>query len=124
MFFTAKDYITASFLSSVLLSIYIASFVIMQPYKDAMYNKTDIPMLVALLIINISLTVDLLGSGFTVKPLSVVCIAVFVFVPLLYLIIWAYVFISSIISLFVNVVAGQAQLKLTDFCHIHDSILY
>ena len=98
MFFTAKDYITASFLSSVLLSIYIASFVIMQPYKDAMYNKTDIPMLVALLIINISLTVDLLGSGFTVKPLSVVCIAVFVFVPLLYLIIWACVHIKYYVT--------------------------
>ena len=50
IFFTSKDYSTAPFLSSVLLSIYIASFVIMQPYKDAMYNKTDIPMLVALLI--------------------------------------------------------------------------
>ena len=54
----------------------------MQPYKDAMYNKTDIPMLLALLIINISLTVDLLAGGYIVKPLSVVCSAVFSFVPL------------------------------------------
>ena len=77
IFSTAKDYNTFSFSCSLLLSIYIASFVIMQPYKDAMYNKTDIPMLVALLIINISLTVDLLSSGYIVNSLSVVCIAVF-----------------------------------------------
>ena len=96
--FTAKDYNTASFLSSVLLSIYIACFVIMQPYKDAMYNKTDIPMLVALLIINISLTVDLLASGYIVKSLSVVCIAVVCFVPLLYLVIWACVHIKYYVT--------------------------
>ena len=77
IFFGAKDYNTASFLSSVLLSIYIASFVIMQPYKDAMYNKTDIPMLVTLLVLNICLSFDMLSSGYIVKSLSVVCIEVF-----------------------------------------------
>ena len=98
IFSIAKDYSTFSFLCSVLLSIYIAIFVIMQPYKDAMYNKTDIPMLVALLSINVSLTVDMLSSGYIVKPLSIVCIAVYFFVPLLYLVIWACVHIKYYVT--------------------------
>ena len=48
--FTEKLTISV-FLSFVVMALYITLFVIAQPYKYAAYNKTDIPLLMALLFV-------------------------------------------------------------------------
>ena len=98
LFSFAKDLSTASFLSSVLLSIYITCFIIVQPYKHTVYNKTDILMLMALLLALSSLNVDMLSHRYEVNMFSAFCSAVCCIVPLLYLILWACVHIKYYVS--------------------------
>ena len=85
-----EELITSAFLSFVALVLYITLFVITQPYKDAVYNKTDIPLLMALLFVPVTVYYGMLGYGQIVSVLS--------FLPLLYLIIWSVVYIKPIIT--------------------------
>ena len=94
VFLLIEEAITAAFLSFVALALYILLFVITQPYKDAVYNKTDIPLLMVLLSVPvIVLYTMLVPDGYSIEIFSAIS-----FVPLLYLIIWSFVYIKPIIT--------------------------
>ena len=57
--FSTEELITSTFLSFVALVLYITLFVIAQPYKDAVYDKTDIPLLMTLLFGPVALFLDI-----------------------------------------------------------------
>ena len=90
-FLFTEELITSIFISFVVLVLYITLFVITQPYKYAVYNKTDIPLLMALLVAPVKMNYDMHGQSF--RTLSVL-----IFLPLLYLIIWSVVYIKPIIT--------------------------
>ena len=94
VFFLTKEAVIAAFLSFVALALYILLFVITQPYKNAVYNKTDIPLLMALLFVPVTLYyIMLVPNGYSIQIFS----ALFL-VPLLYFIIWSFVYIKRIIA--------------------------
>ena len=102
-FFFTDQLIISAFLSFVALVLYIAIFVIAQPYKDAVYNKTDIPLLMALLFAPVTFYFSMLywidhpTSLSDSKGIFVLIVLLFL-VPLLYPIIWSVVYIKSIIT--------------------------
>ena len=94
VFFLTEEVVIAAFLAFVLLALYILLFVITQPYKDAVYNKTDTPLLMALLFIPVTVYYIMLApNGY-----SIIIFSALSFVPLLYLIIWSFVYIKRIIT--------------------------
>ena len=93
-FFVTEEVTIAVFLAFVALALYILLFVITQPYKDAVYNKTDTPLLMALLFVPITVYyIVLVPNGY-----SIIIFSALFFVPLLYLIIWSFVYIKRIIT--------------------------
>ena len=52
--FTKEPYLSM-FISSIVLGAYITAFVLMRPYKNTVYNKTDIPLLMVLLLLSVDL---------------------------------------------------------------------
>ena len=95
VFSFTKDLITSAFLSFVALVLYITLFVITQPYKYAVYNKTDIPLLMALLFVPVTLYYNMLVHyGYSIQIYNVLAFLP----PLLYLIIWSVVYIKPIIT--------------------------
>ena len=93
-FFLTEEAIIAAFLAFVALALYILLFVITQPYKDAVYNKTDIPLLMALLFVPVTMYYIMLApNGY-----SIIIFGALSFVPLLYLIIWSFVYIKRAIT--------------------------
>ena len=94
------ELITFAFLSIFVLVLYITLFVIAQPYKDAVYNKTDIPLLVTLLCGPVTFYFSILywiNHPTSFSDLKGI-FALLLFVPLLYLIIWSFVYIKHIIT--------------------------
>ena len=55
-----EELIMSTFLSFIASVLYITLFVIAQPYKDTVYNKRDIPLLMALLFGPVALYVDII----------------------------------------------------------------
>ena len=94
VFLFTEELITSAFLYFVVLVLYIALFVIAQPYKYAMYNKTDIPLLLALLFAPVRVYHAMLVHGHSSRIVS----SLLVFLPLLYPIIWSVVYIKPIIT--------------------------
>ena len=91
-FFLTKEVVTAAFLAFVALALYILLFVITQPYKDTVYNKTDTPLLMALLFVPVTVYYVMLDpNGY-----SIIIFSALSFVPLLYPIIWSFVYIKRI----------------------------
>ena len=70
-FLFTEELITSGFLSFIFLVLYITLFVISQPYKDAVYNKTDIPLLMALLFIPVTVYYSMLVHYGSLMELSV-----------------------------------------------------
>ena len=99
IFFITREAMLSLFSFGVVLGWYITFFfVIVQPYKTAPYNKTDVPLLIALLIMSFS-------TAFPVSPkyhffhwLNTVTSIACVFAPLLYLVIWSAVHIKHTIA--------------------------
>ena len=98
-FVVAKNVVTAIFLSSVVLGTYIMLFVIAKPYRVAMYNTTDIPVLMSLLLLGMSIIVNLLTPLSVVSnSISAALIAFSCSVPILYMTCWAIVYIKHFIN--------------------------
>ena len=94
VFFLTEEAIIAAFLAFVVLALYILLFVITQPYKDEVYNKTDTPLLMALLFVPVTVYyIMLVPNGY-----SIIIFSALSFVPLLYPIIWSFVYIKRIIT--------------------------
>ena len=94
VFFLTEEVIIAAFSAFVALALYILLFVITQPYKGAVYNKTDTPLLMALLFVPVTVYYIILApNGY-----SIIIFSALSFVPLLYLIIWSFVYIKRIIT--------------------------
>ena len=92
-FLFTQELITSTFLSFAVLVLYITIFVIAQPYKYVVYNKTDIPLLMALLFAPVTVYYNMLMHD----ALFQIFLALYS-LPLLYLIIWSVVYIKPIIS--------------------------
>ena len=93
------ELITSAFLSIVALVLYIILFVIVQPYKKAVYNKTDIPLLIGLRFGPVTLySVMLYWINHPTSYSNLKVLVVVFFVPLLYPIIWSIVYIKPIIT--------------------------
>ena len=95
VFFLTEEVTIAAFIAFVVLALYILLFVITQPYKDAVYNKTDTPLLMALLFVPVTVYYIMLEPN----DYSLIFFSALSFVPLLYLIIWSFVYIKHIITL-------------------------
>ena len=94
-----KEVIISAFLSFVTLVLYLTLFVIAQPYKDEVYNKTDIPLLVALQFGPVTVYFSMLywinhPTSFSDSKGIHALVIVLLFVPLLYPIIWSVVYIK------------------------------
>ena len=99
-FVVVKNIVTSIFLSSVVLGIYITLFVIAKPYRVAIYNATDIPVLMSLLLIGVSVNISIFthhyySISFT---LSQIFMTFSYIVPLLYMTCWAFVYIKHFIN--------------------------
>ena len=88
-FLAAKNIIISIFLFSIVLGTYITLFVIAKPYREPIYNTTDIPMLMSLLAVSVSGNVIMLTYSYPVThTLSFIVITFSYFVPFLYMICW------------------------------------
>ena len=92
--FSTEESIISAFLSFVALALYITLFVIAQLYNDVVYNKTDIPLLMALLFVPVAVYYNMLVHSHQFNG----SVSVLSFLPLLYPIIWSVVYIKPIIT--------------------------
>ena len=98
-FVVAKNVVIPIFLSSVILGTYITLFVISKPYRVAIYNTTDIPVLMSLLLVGVSQNINIFTHRHSVTcTLSIVFITFSYIVPLLYMTCWAFVYIKHFIN--------------------------
>ena len=100
VFFT-KDPLLSVFLCSIALGFYITAFVLMKPYKEDIYNKTDIPVLMLLLLFSVDLNSSVLFKVYKyhhITWLSPCVLSLCVFVPLIYLLIWSLVHVKVLIK--------------------------
>ena len=98
-FFITKNILTSLFLFSMVLGTYITLFVIAKPYREATYNRTDIPVLMSLLLASVSGNVIVLTYYYPViHTISIVFFTLSYLVPLFYMICWAFVYIKYFIS--------------------------
>ena len=99
IFLIAREITLTLFSFAVVLGLYIILFVTVQPYKVTVYNKADVPLLMALLItvFSTALSVDYSNnhSFFWLKvAITILCLCV----PLLYLFIWSALQVKHIIT--------------------------
>ena len=98
-FVVAKNVVIPIFLSSVILGKYITLFVISKPYRVAIYNTTDIPVLMSLLLVGVSQNINIFTHRHSVTcTLSIVFITFSYIVPLLYMTCWEFVYIKHFIN--------------------------
>ena len=99
-FLVAKNLVASTFIFTVVLGIYITLFVIAKPYRVAIYNITDIPVLMSLLLVGVSHNINIFthhyySISFT---LSQIFTTFSYFVPLLYMTCWAFVHFKHFIN--------------------------
>ena len=92
-FFLTKEPLLSVYLCSIALVIYITAFVLLKPYKEDIYNKTDIPVFMSLLLFIIYLNNSVLFNWLLTFFFSL-C----VFLPLIYLLIWLFVHVKTLIK--------------------------
>ena len=98
-FVVAKNFVTTLFLTSVALGTYITLFVITRPYRVAIYNRTDIPVLMSMLLVSVSVNINILKDHHSVSyTLSCAFINFCFIVPHLYMTCWAFVYIKHFIN--------------------------
>ena len=93
-FFMTQETMSCLFLFAFILCLYIALFVIVQPYKITVHNRTDVPLLITLLIGVFSSNAYTNYHGCVKYAVCLLCACA----PLLYLVIWFAVHIKHIIS--------------------------
>ena len=98
-----KEIIISYSLAIVALVLYLTLFVIAQPYKNVVYNKTDIPLLVGLLFGPFTVYFNMLywinyQTSFSNSNAIVTLEVLLLISPLLYIIIWSFVYIKHIIT--------------------------
>ena len=93
-FFFTRQIIFSLFLSTVVFGLYITLFVIVQPYKVRVYNKTDVALLMTLLLTMFTGYILLVAYDVVLFYIFVPC----VIGPLLYLVIWSALYIKHIIT--------------------------
>ena len=91
-FCTFKQAIPCFFFSAIVLGVYITLFVIAQPYKELVYNKSDIPMLLVI----VSYLISLL-TGYNAYILCTICLFLGFTLPLVYGIVWIVIRIRDFI---------------------------
>ena len=96
-FVFAKNVEISLFLTSVAFGIYVILFVIAKPYRVAIYNKTDVPMLISLLLVYMSVIVNIF-THFLARTLSSDFIVFVYIMPILYMTCWAFVYIKHFIN--------------------------
>ena len=99
-FSVTKESIVSVFLASLALGVYITAFILCRPYKNEVYNKTDIPLLVVLLLASVLLNMSTLLSAYNYQLEWIIpcCFFICISVTLLYLIIWFCVYVKLIFS--------------------------
>ena len=99
IFLIAKETTLSLYSCAVVLGLYIIIFVTIQPYKIAVYNIADVPLLMALLTTAFSTaqSVDYFNNG-SFYWLKAVITILCVFAPLLYLFIWSALQFKHIIT--------------------------
>ena len=95
----AKDAATSALLYSVALGTYITLFVIAKPYRVAIYNRTDIPVLMSFLLGGVSLSIYVIADHHSGSfTLSAVFIDFSYIMPILYITCWVFVYIKHFIN--------------------------
>ena len=96
IFLFTREFIMCVFFYAVVFGLYITLFVIVQPYKNTVYNKTDVPILMSLLFITFTACVGTIARSLHwvrfVTGTPCVC------APLLYLVIWSALKVKHIIT--------------------------
>ena len=98
-FFTTRESILSLYISSVVLGIYISAFVICRPYKSEVYNKTDVIILMMLLVLAVQPNVTTLLNvyNYQVSWMTTFVESACVVVLLFYLVIWIFIHLKPII---------------------------
>ena len=94
IFFMTTEITLPLLFSGIALSLHITLFVIFQPYKVRVHNKTDVVLLMALLLALFTCYILLVVYDIVLFYIFVPCVAG----PLLYLVIWSAVHIKHIIT--------------------------
>ena len=97
IFFLTKESMICLFSCAVVFSLYITHFVLVQPYKNTVYNKTDVPLLMSLLFILYVFTVAYYHNN-SFDWVRFVTSTLCVCAPLLYLVIWSALQVKHIIT--------------------------
>ena len=89
-FLITKEAMLCLFSCAVVLGVYITLFVLAQPYKSTLYNKTDTPLLMTLLFTTFNACAFSISKDYhSFHSLNIVMFAVCACGPLLYLVIWS-----------------------------------
>ena len=99
IFLFIRESMMCLFSCTVLLGLYLTLFVIVQPYKNTVYNKTDVPLLMSLLLISFtSCVVTIAHFHDSLHLVRFVTGILCVCVPLLYIVIWSALQVKHIIT--------------------------
>ena len=99
IFLFTRESMMCLFSFAVVLGLYITLFVIVQPYKNTVYNKTDVPLLMSLLFVTFTAcVVTVTRSKDSLHWVRVVTSTLCICTPLLYLVIWSALQVKHIIS--------------------------
>lgn len=95
-----KESLVSAFLASLALGVYITAFILCRPYKKELYNKTDIPPLMVLLLASVYLNIDVLFDehNYRLDWMNTCVFFTGLTVPLLYLFIWLCVHVKLMFS--------------------------
>ena len=99
IFFLTRESMMCLFSCAVVLGLYITLFVLVQPYKNTVYNKTDVPLLMSLLFVSFKACVGSISrSNDSLHWVRGVTGALCVCAPLLYLVLWSALQVKHIIT--------------------------
>ena len=97
IFLITREAMLALFSYAVVLGLYVTLFVLVQPYKVTVYNKRDVPLLMSLLF-TAFVTCALSTSQTSYSLVNAILCVLFVYWPLLYLVIWSVLQVKHIIT--------------------------
>ena len=98
-FFITKEPFSSVFICSIVFGSYITAFVIMRPYREALYNKTDIPLLMTSCLMVIFVNISVLFEVYQYSSHFLTCVTIVcVSSPLIYLIVWQFVYFKPLIT--------------------------
>ena len=98
IFCIAREIVLSLFSVAIVLGLYIILFVIVQPYKVTVYNKTDVSLLMTLFMAVFSTAHSVYPNNHSFYWSKVAIITLCGCVPLLYLVIWSALHVKHIIT--------------------------